>query len=91
MSLYRQIKKSFPYIEKLFDTKSFIRFIQMDYCKLSQYHFSLGLWIRNHLLQDNSQLYRAFRENGIMDKDDMSMLIIQLFYLYIRAKHKARN
>lgn len=47
---------------------------------LSQYHFSLGLYIRNEFLLPDTLLYKAFRQNGIKHTDDMSILILHELY-----------
>jgi len=44
---------------------------------LSKFHFGLGLYIRNNILTTDSDIYKIFTENGIIDKDDMSAILIQ--------------
>ena len=89
MELLSEIKKSFPTIEKLFDESSWNKFMDTDYSNLSGYHFGLGTWIRNHILAENSNLLHLFLCVGINQKDDMSALIIQLFYIDKKSKNKA--
>ena len=86
MKLYKQIKKSFSEIEKLFDEQTLNNLAACDYSDLWRYHFELGIRIRNHLLQTDSPLFQALSESGIHSKDDMSALIIQLFYLHLKIK-----
>lgn len=45
--------------------------------ELSNFHFGLGLWIRNNILTVDSDIYRLFAENGISHRDDMSAILIQ--------------
>lgn len=47
---------------------------------LSQYHFGLGLYIRNEFLLPDTLLYKAFCRNGIKHTDDMSILILHELY-----------
>ncbi len=88
MKLYKQIEKSFTRIEKKFEKDDMKNFMRCNYNDIDEYHFGLGTWIRNNLLVKNTKLYRLFIKSGITQKDDMSMLIIQLFYAYIKANKK---
>ena len=45
--------------------------------ELSDFHFGLGVWIRNNILTNDSAVYRIFVENGIIEKDDMSAILIR--------------
>lgn len=51
---------------------------------LADFHFSIGIWIRNNLLIDNEELYNIFVQYGIENMDDMSALIIQLYWKYLK-------
>lgn len=77
--LYAEIKKSFSEIEMLFDKVQLYNLCGYD--KLCDCHFGLGTWIRNNLLDESSNLYSLFLKGGVMQKDDMSGLIIRLFYI----------
>lgn len=63
-------------------------FLESDYEKLYLYHYGFGTWIRNELLQENSPLYHNFISCGIFHKDDMSFLMLQLFYIYLKPKYR---
>ena len=80
------IEEVFPEIEKLFNKQTLNDFICCDYKDLSKYHFGLGLWIRNHLLLENNELKSFFTRGGITSNDEISSLIIRLFYVYERNK-----
>lgn len=75
-------------IEKYLKKSDWGEFIRCDYVNLYQYHFGLGTWIRNHLLQENSNLFALFVRGGVFYKDDMSSLILDLFYISIHNKYK---
>ncbi len=87
MKLLKEIENSFPILEELFEESDIKKFIDCGYTNLVFYHFGLGTWIRNHLLKESDPLYWLFIASGISHRDDMSTLIIELFYLYIRAKY----
>lgn len=80
------IEEVFPEIEKRFDKQALGKFISCDYKDLTGYHFGLGLWIRNHLLAKNNELKSLFVTGGVTSNDDISALIIRLFYIYERNK-----
>ena len=84
MDLYSQIKKSLPKIEKLFNESALEEFMNCNSSNLSLYHFGLGTWIRNNLLQENTRLYNTFIKFGIVQKDAISSLIISQFHAYLQ-------
>lgn len=84
--MFSIIEACFPEIEKMFDKKSLREFLSCDFNKLTRYHFGLGTWIRNHLLEEDSELKNMLFSGGIENKDDASMLIIRLFYVYERNR-----
>lgn len=86
MILCDEIEKSFPIIEKHCLPEDLYEFEHCNYAFLSNYHFGLGLWIRNNLLNENSRLCQLFIKSNIHHKDDMSSLIIRLFYIYLQNK-----
>ena len=82
--LYEEIKKNFPEIEKLFTQKELAEFKNSVKDDLCLYHFGLGTWLRNNLLQpENNKLYLLFIQNGVTNPDDMSEFIINEFYNYL--------
>lgn len=87
MKLCREMKKSFSKIEKLFSPNELKEFIACAPGNLDRYHFGLGTWIRNELLKDGSPLTARFLRGGVLQKDDMSQLLIELFHLYVRNKY----
>jgi hypothetical protein len=54
--------------------------------ELSTFHFGLGLYIRNNILNPESLLYSIFGEAGFTCNDDMSALILELFHKYLHEK-----
>lgn len=89
--LLEEIRNSFLVIEAQFKEDALEEFIKCNYCDLYNYHFGLGMWIRNNLLTEDSGLLRAFEANAIIQLDDISMLLIELFYLHISYKNNIDN
>lgn len=48
--------------------------------ELNEYHFGLGLYLRNNILKDGSALVEKFNERGIKVRDDMSTVIIRIWH-----------
>lgn len=48
--------------------------------ELYDYHFGLGLHLRNHALTPGSELYRLFTAEGFTQKDDMSSLMLRVWH-----------
>ena len=61
---------------------------------LIEFHFSLGMWIRNNWIYDCSpedaeNLYKAFGvDTVICQPDELSSEIIEAYQKYLRRKHK---
>lgn len=54
---------------------------------MSQYHFGLGMWIRNNWgLWGGSRLAKWFNAEGIEHPDDMSGIILNSFWRHLNAK-----
>lgn len=73
-----------------FSPKKMKTFLSCDYKKLYLYHFGFGTWIRNNILQNGTPLFSAFLSCNISEKDDMSFLMIQLFYIYLKPTYIKR-
>ena len=49
-----------------------------------QYHFSLGMWMRNNWgLWQGSKLSKWFNERGIFHPDDMSAIILDSYWHHL--------
>lgn len=86
MHLLFEIESSFSLIERHFTKKEMQEFAACDYAKLHLYHFGLGTWIRGAILSQNDELRGLFRQAGILREDDMSALMITLFYIQVQTK-----
>lgn len=78
-----EISKTFPQIAHIMSEDYLMEFIKTPITQLNDYHFGLGLWIRNNLLQPKSKLYQEFIKNGFGFKDDMSTMIIIMLHYYL--------
>jgi len=51
---------------------------------MSQYHFGLGVWMRNNWgLRSGSRFSKWFEMKGILNPDDMSGIILKSYYQYL--------
>lgn len=86
MAFYKELITIFNEIEKQFSQSDLIVFISEDYNNLYDYHFGLGTWIRNNILNDNKKIMSYFYSIDISDKDFISNLFIKLFFIHIKSK-----
>lgn len=82
------IQQHFPEIEALFSEKSMDEFLSCAFENLYFYHFGLGTYIRNSLLKEGGGLLELFLQCGLHEKDEMSHLIIELFYLHEKTNKR---
>jgi len=50
------------------------------------FHFGFGMWLRNNILTEGSDIRRLFVENGVVHKDDMSSILIREFHKRLMGK-----
>ena len=88
MDLVSEIRKTYPFLKKYFTPKKLSEFLCKDYSDTHLYHFSLGTWIRENILPnpDYKNLYDLFCRLGITHTDDMSFLILSLFYIDLKTE-----
>ena len=80
------LQNSLVELEKIIPIPLQRQFISKSYSLITQYHFSIGMLIRNNFLNDDTPLYSLFKKSGIDNPDDMSDLILHLFYIHLRTK-----
>ena len=85
--LFKSIESILNELKNQIDSENLLEFSNCDYHELYNYHFSLGLFIRNNILEQNNELYKLFLKCGIEHIDDMSSLLTTLFYLYIKSEN----
>lgn len=64
-------------------------FLASRYVERYRFHFGFGIWVRNCLLTEGSPLLCFFEDGGVEEKDEMSDLLLKLFYLY--RKNRVHN
>ena len=86
MNILDELEKVFLYIEYYMDSNSMEKLINCEYKDIYQFDFNIGLWIRNNLLVEGGKLLNIFKLVGITQIEDMSDLIMRLYYIYIKNK-----
>lgn len=80
------LQDCFLQLEKAIPKPMQRQFISKPYSMLAQYHFSVGMLIRNTFFNDSGRLYLMLKNSGIENPDDMSDLILHLFYIHLHTK-----
>jgi hypothetical protein len=81
MDLWAEIKAA------AFTPENSVReFKNAKFCDLGDYHFGLGLHLRNNILTGDSEIYAKFKECGITERDEMSAAMIKLWYLSVQRE-----
>ncbi len=91
MILCKEVENIFKELEKQFSKKDLERFLGCNFEDLCLYHHTLGGWIRKEFLGKDSGLRDLFAQGGILQTDDMSMLIIEWFYIYVKTKQTKKE
>jgi len=82
MQFYAACVRVAEQIEDILSNEQREIFIETEFKDLFLYHFSLGLWIRNHCLKKGDYLYRALQTIGYRDTDSMSMFLLEFIQQY---------
>ena len=81
--------EAFAQLDAMLSDKEKLEMVKSDPI---EYHFSLGMWIRNNWIyqqdeEDVKRLAKAFRtEMLLFEADDLSMKIIEYYQRYLRRK-----
>ena len=89
--MYQEIEKFVKLLKEETNSEFIENFKACSFDELINFHFSLGIIIRNNYLSAESKLYRLFCDQGIKDRDEISMLLIKLFYLYLNTDGNILN
>ncbi len=87
MKINEYLEQAYQEIEKALSKKDLKELQLCPYNELISYHFGLGMWIRNTLLQEEAPLFQAFIDCNVLQKDDMSDFLLKSFYLYLQENH----
>lgn len=83
MKPFTLLKHAFLEIKNFLSAEQVQAFFDCPFSQLHQYHFGLGLWVRNHLLRERDPLYQWMYRCGVTETDEMSALLLQWFYLQL--------
>ena len=61
-------------------------FRSLPLSQLKNCHLGLGLHIRNRYLKKDSALTLGFTRIGVESKDDISHILLLLFYLFVKSQ-----
>lgn len=81
-----EIAKLFPALELILPANALAEFAAAATDDLCLFHFGLGLFLRNNILNTDSRIYTSFIQEGICHQDDMSSMVLSLFHAYLNAK-----
>lgn len=81
--MFKEAEKLFKILKRKIKAETLENFKICPLEQLNNYHFNLGLMIRNDYLTEDSKLYKWLREIGFENRDEMSSLLIKLFYIYL--------
>lgn len=85
----KELKLSFDYLDKNWDSKEieiFKNISEKDTTKPRNYHFGIGMYLRNNLLRHNKKsekITKFFDSLGIHHYDDMSSIILTSYHRYL--------
>lgn len=83
----RNLKDAFAVLEKEMKPDELLEFRSGNEDDLINYHFGLGMWIRNNMgLWAGGRLKDWFDARGVMLPDTMSEIIITSFWRYLNGK-----
>ena len=92
MNLPSNKKECFAQLDEMLSEEDKMAIMQAE--DTIEFHFSLGLWIRNNWLYDSSpedvkNLYKTFGLDTIISQpDELSSEILEAYQKYLRRKHK---
>ncbi|MBP3434707.1 MAG: hypothetical protein J6K62_00025 [Clostridia bacterium] len=91
MNLKEEIVKAVQLLDETLSREQKEAFMNQKYDDIYTNHFGLGMWIRNHMLQPDSSLYKVLNSVGMHQTDDMSDLLLRLFYIHLHTKKATRQ
>jgi len=81
------IKQCFSELDNLLSEDDVEDFKNASSEEVANYHFTTGRLIRNNCgLLEDTRLRKFFIDNNIARPDDMSMVILKCYYLYLNNK-----
>ena len=91
METEREIKDLYCLMEDILDYDGIAEFLKCSIDEIWINHFSMGLWLRNNVLNDGNAICRDFIRNGVTSKDEMSNALLEGFYRYLQSKEPQKQ
>jgi len=86
MRFYEECVAVAQQLEKEMSQENQALFMECPFSELWKYHLTLGLWMRNRYLNEQSYLYQALLILGKKTKDEMSMFLLKFAQQYLLLK-----
>ena len=86
MKAEKETEDLYCLLESAMDDEGIDEFLKCGIDGIWKSHFGIGLWLRNNVLTCDNLIYHSFIRQGITDKDEMSAIIIEGFYWYLKSK-----
>lgn len=89
----KELKFSFEYLNNNWDSKEieiFKNITKKDTITPINYHFGIGMYLRNNLLRHNEkseEITKFFNSLGIHHFDDMSSIILTSYHRYLNGEN----
>ena len=83
MRFYKACEAVAIQVKELMTAEQQLCFMETPFRDMWQYHFTLGLWIRNHCLDEKGYLFKALRVLGKRTKDEMAMFLLDFTQSYL--------
>ena len=86
MRFYTECVRVAESVGALMSEEQCAHFAECESKRLPEYQWTLGMWIRNHLLPHNTYLRAALNVLGFATPDDMSLFLIEFAQQYWKLK-----
>ena len=83
---FNRLKSTFSKIERITEKEEIEKLLNEDYEKIHQCSSVVKTKINNEILAEYDLIYKLLHKCGINNKEEMSSLIIKLFYIYEKTK-----
>lgn len=82
MRFYSECVNVAKSVGALMNDKQIVGFVQAEQRQLNDYHLTLGLWIRHHLLPHNTYLCDALEVLGLATSEEKSKFLVDFARQY---------
>ena len=89
MNLDDTARQYFLILDKTLPAEILKSFTEASASEVIFYHYTIGMWVRNHFLSPDDDLYKAFLAIEIYDKDSMSYFFTYMYHLHRQVFSKS--